>query len=53
MGVKQIALMVAGIVVIGAVVLIFTTTDILQGAIRQIWDGMWGWIEEIFEIGWN
>ena len=47
MGVKQIALIVAGIVVIGAVV-VFLTGGWLTETISDVWDWMWSSIQSWF-----
>jgi len=49
MSVKKIALMVAGIVVIGAVVLILTG-GFLESVIEELWTDLWVYIQEMFNV---
>ena len=51
MGIKQIALMVAAVVIIGFVVLLLTQGTIIQDALKTIWDAIWGFLEKILNSG--
>ena len=45
--VKSLAVTVAAIVVIGFVIMEFTTGGWLMEVVQQVWDGVWGWISDL------
>ena len=49
MDVKKLAGTVAVIVLIGAAVAWIIGDGFLTGAIQDVWEAIWGWIQDFFE----
>jgi len=49
--VKGLAITVGAIVVIGSVVMWLGSGGGMRMMIEQVWEGVWGWISQVFDIG--